>query len=108
VAELAAALTGLAGLVGALVSAYRLLRPSPPEEEEPAVRPEDEHRYDHVSDTHDPGDVAVINELRSALAESRHTVHALRKRLDLAMGIDTSEEPQRQIDPPKQDWLSGS
>lgn len=99
-ADVAGALTALAGLIGALIAAYRILRPSP--EPEPEPRPEDDHRYDHVSDAHDPGDVVVISELRAALAEARNTVHALRRRLDAATGIDTADSP------PKQDWLGGS
>lgn len=100
---MAGVLTAVAGLIGAIIAAYRILRPSPEPEPEPEPRPEDDHRFDHVSDAHDPGDVQVISDLRHALAESRNTVHALRKRLDAATGIDTSEQKS----PPKQDWLSG-
>lgn len=100
-ADAAGILTALAGLIGALIAAYRILRPAAPEPEPvPEHRPEDQHRYDHVSDEHHPGDVQVITELRSALAESRKTVHALRRRLDAATGVH-SEDPE----PPK-DWLS--
>lgn len=92
IAEQSAGLmTATAGLIGAAIAAYKLLKPSPEAPPDVPDRPEDTHKYDHVSDVHDPTDMAMIGELRSALGESRKTVHALRRRLDQATGVDSAD-----------------
>lgn len=85
-------MTATAGLIGAAIAAYKLLKTTADEPAPSPDRPEDKHRYDHVSDAHDPTDMAMIGELRSALGESRKTVHALRRRLDQATGVDSAHD----------------
>ncbi len=94
-------MTELAGLIGAVVAAYKLLKPSPAAEEEegpadapaPTVTVQDELRA-HVAD------------LRDSLADCRATVLALRGRLDRATPLGSSSMDRGPGPNPPSDWLS--
>lgn len=86
-------MTALAGLIGAGVAAYKILKPSP--DPEPAEDEHDEPVVRHEYEEH-------IRDLRESLANCRATVYALRGRLDRATQTSLERGPT-----PGKDWLSG-
>ena len=106
VADVAGVLTALAGLVGAIVAAYKLLKPSPAAEEEaPAAPTASAPPAPAALSEHDQ----YVADLREAIHEANETVHALRRRLDRATGETGAELPlaSRERGPaPGTDWLS--
>lgn len=93
-------LTAMAGLVGACVAAYKLLKPSPPAEEEEGPVDAPAHPMTVQDELH-----AHISDLRSSLADCRATVLALRGRLDRATLGGSSMDRGPGPNPPT-DWLS--